>query len=177
MKMQQVILVDENDNAIGEMEKMEAHRKGVLHRAFSIFIFDSKGRMLLQKRALEKYHSSGLWSNACCSHPVPGEQITEAAERRLQEEIGFQTELTEIFSLTYKAEMENQLTEHEYDHVLVGQYEGDIVLNTREVADWCYRSMNDIRSLLESNPQNFTAWFVLIFPKIDEWWLQHFANA
>ena len=177
MKMQQVILVDENDNAIGEMEKMEVHRKGVLHRAFSIFIFDSKGRMLLQKRALEKYHSSGLWSNACCSHPVPGEQIAEAAERRLQEELGFQTELTEIFSLTYKAEMENQLTEHEYDHVLVGKYEGEIVLNAREVADWCYRPMIDIRSLVESNPQNFTAWFVLIFPKIDEWWHEHFANA
>src|SRR3954470_13284590 len=122
--MEQVILVNEKDQAIGTMEKMEAHRKGVLHRAFSVFIFDRHGKMLLQQRAFHKYHSGGLWTNACCSHPLPGEDIESAAHRRLYEEMGFQTPLKKIFDFTYKADFRNGLTEYEFDHVFTGYYEG-----------------------------------------------------
>src|SRR4249919_2599143 len=114
---QEVILVNEQNEAIGTMEKMEAHRKALLHRAFSVFIFNSKGEMLLQQRALNKYHSGGLWTNACCSHPRPGELIEDAATRRLKEELGFETPLKKIFQFTYQASFDNGLTEHEFDHV------------------------------------------------------------
>src|SRR5215475_1033999 len=120
---EEVILVDEDDFQVGTMEKMEAHRKALLHRAFSVFIFNTKGEMLLQQRALNKYHSAGLWTNACCSHPAPGESTLDAAEKRLLEEMGFITPLQEIFEFTYKTEFDNGLTEYEFDHVVVGTWD------------------------------------------------------
>ncbi len=124
----EVILVNEADEPIGTMEKMEAHVKGLLHRAFSIFIFNSRGEMLLQQRAGGKYHNGGLWTNTCCSHPIPGEKVLSAAKRRLSEEMGFVTELSPAFNFTYKATFDNGLTEYEYDHVLTGVYDGDVNL-------------------------------------------------
>src|SRR5215470_11031187 len=123
---QEIILVDEKDRSIGVMEKLEAHRKGLLHRAFSVFIFNSKGEMLLQQRSDEKYHSGGLWTNACCSHPAPGEDINTAAIRRLNEELGFTTSLTKIFDFIYQSSFENGLTEHEFDHVFIGLHDEPI---------------------------------------------------
>src|ERR1044072_1062769 len=123
--MEEVILVNERDEATGIMEKMEAHQKGVLHRAFSVFIFNNKNEMLLQQRAIKKYHSGGLWTKACCSHPRPGETKSDAALRRLYEELGFTTSIEKIFDFTYKASFENGLTENEFDHVFAGIYNGD----------------------------------------------------
>jgi isopentenyl-diphosphate Delta-isomerase len=170
-----VILVDEADNAIGLMEKLEAHRKGVLHRAFSIFIFNSKGQMLLQQRALGKYHSAGLWTNTCCSHPAPGEETTAAAVRRLKEELGINTPIKKIFDFTYRAEFENGLTEHEFDHVFTGEYEGSIIPDPDEVKDFAYLSITELKELLKKDPERFTAWFRLAFPKIENWWNKHYA--
>ena len=164
--MEQVILVDENDNEIGLMEKMLAHRQGTLHRAFSIFIFNDKGEMLLQQRATNKYHSGGLWTNACCSHPKPGEAVKDAALRRLKEELGFETSIEELFHFTYNTSFDNGLTEHEYDHVFSGIYNGNIEFNTTEVQDFCYRSIEEIESSLQSHPQKFTAWFIIAFPLV-----------
>ena len=166
MEETQVILVNEKDEPIGIMEKMEAHRRGLLHRAFSVFIFDSKGRMLLQQRAAEKYHGGLLWTNACCSHPYPGETVEAAAQRRLQEELGFRTPLQKLFAFTYKAEVENGLTEHEFDHVFAGTYDGDIEPDSTEVAGVVYRDMEAIKADLEKNPKKFTAWFRLAFGRI-----------
>jgi isopentenyl-diphosphate delta-isomerase len=176
MKEQHVILVDEHDAEQGTMEKMEAHQKGVLHRAFSIFIFDSKGKMLLQKRSAEKYHGAGLWTNACCSHPNPGEQTGEAASRRLHEEMGFITPLKEIFSFTYHAKVENGLEEHEFDHVFAGQYEGDIVPDKGEVSDFAFQDMDRISWAIENQPEKFTFWFRIAFPKIELWWKETFGR-
>ncbi|MEI9946718.1 MAG: isopentenyl-diphosphate Delta-isomerase [Chitinophagaceae bacterium] len=135
---EQVIVVNEADEPIGVAGKMEAHRKGILHRAFSIFIFNSKGEMLLQQRALNKYHSGSLWTNACCSHPKPEEDTTVAAERRLKEEMGFDTPIEKVFDFVYRAEFENGLTEHEFDHVYAGEYNGEINFNKEEVMDCCF---------------------------------------
>ena len=129
MENDKVILVNEHDDMVGIMDKMEAHQQGLLHRAFSIFIFNTKGEMLLQQRAFSKYHSGGLWTNACCSHPLPGEKTEDAAQRRLKEEIGFETSLEKIFDFVYKAAFENGLTEHEFDHVFAGEYEGKVQLS------------------------------------------------
>ena len=161
MELQQVILVDEQDEPSGTMEKMEAHRQGLLHRAFSIFIFNSKGELLLQRRAINKYHSGGLWSNSCCSHPEPGEETVVAARRRLKEEMGFTTHLEKIFEFIYKAEFSNGLTEYEFDHVFAGRYEGRIDYNKEEVMDYCYKSLADIRDELRNHPDSFpngSAW-------------------
>ena len=174
MSEPEVILVNEQDEAIGTMPKMEAHEKGVLHRAFSVFIFDGEGRMLLQQRATTKYHGAHLWTNACCSHPYPGEVTAAAAQRRLQEELGFVVPLQPIFSFTYKAEVENGLTEHEFDHVFAGHYEKDIYFNKAEVAAVRYQSMNDIKAELAAAPQLFTTWFRLAFPTIEKWWQQQY---
>src|SRR5678809_1244437 len=144
MKKDQVVLVNERDEPIGVMEKMEAHQKGLLHRAFSVFIFDSNGKMLLQQRASEKYHGAHLWTNACCSHPMPGEELMVAAQRRLQEEMGFTTELVEIFSFIYRAQVENNLVEHELDHVFAGQYERKILPDPHEVSAFYYERMDQI---------------------------------
>jgi len=174
MKEQQVVLVNENDQETGTMDKMEAHRKGVLHRAFSIFIFDNDGRMLLQQRAPDKYHGAHLWTNACCSHPLPGEKVEEAATRRLEEELGFITPLKKIFSFVYRADVENDLIEHEFDHVFAGQFSGNIIPNKNEVADVKYMDMNEIRKDIDQNPDHFTSWFKIAFPKMESWWSQRF---
>jgi isopentenyl-diphosphate delta-isomerase len=162
-----VILVDEQDNAIGTMGKMEVHEKAILHRAFSVFIFNDKGEMLLQKRADNKYHSAGLWTNTCCSHPRPGEDTSAAAQKRLQEEMGFNTPLTKAFSFLYKAFFDNGLTEHEYDHVFTGVYNGLIQPNTHEVSDYCYLSIEQIKSNIQTHPDHFTEWFKIALPKLE----------
>jgi isopentenyl-diphosphate delta-isomerase len=164
-----VILVNENDEAIGRMEKMEAHRKALLHRAFSVFIFNGQGDMLLQQRALDKYHSAGLWTNACCSHPKPGEATVTGALRRLQEELGFTTELEKVFDFVYKSAFDNGLTEYEFDHVFVGYYEGEMSPDPREVSQVSYLSMEDIEEAMRENPGQFTAWFHIAMPMIKNW--------
>lgn len=166
MKSPDVILVNEQDEAIGTMEKMEAHRKGLLHRAFSVFIINDAGEILLQRRALEKYHSAGLWTNACCSHPYPGETTAAAAHRRLQEEMGFDCDMQEIFTFTYRAEFDNGLTEHEFDHVLLGTYNGNIYPNPSEVCDYHYLSSGQIMELMEKEPATFTIWFHRALPLV-----------
>jgi len=172
MNFSEVILVDELDNPIGSADKLKAHLDGKLHRAFSIFIFNKEGKMLLQQRALEKYHSGGLWSNTCCSHPPPGEETVQAAERRLKEEVGFQTAIYKIFDFVYKAEFENGLTEYEFDHVFAGEYEGDIDYNKEEIMDVCFKSMSEIKNDLNNSPTAYTVWFKLAFPKVEAWWYQ-----
>lgn len=166
---QEVILVNEKDEPIGTMEKIEAHRKALLHRAFSVFIFNGKGEMLLQQRALNKYHSAGLWTNACCSHPFPGEATPDAAQRRLQEELGFNTHLEKIFDFTYQTAFDNGLIEHEFDHVFAGVYEQRITPNPEEVNDVCYKGLDDIQQSLQTHPQKYTSWFHIAFPKVKEW--------
>lgn len=175
MQQQEVILVTPQDEPIGSMEKMEAHQKGLLHRAFSVFIFDKRGRMLLQQRAPQKYHGAYLWTNACCSHPYLNEPVQDAAQRRLMEELGFTTPLRKIFSFTYKAAVENNLIEHEYDHVFAGEYEGEININSEEVCNYEYRDMLSIRSMLAEKPEKFTTWFRIAFPQIEAWWKEHYA--
>jgi len=168
--MEQVILVNERDEETGVLEKMEAHRKGVLHRAFSVFIFNNKKEILLQQRALNKYHSGGLWTNTCCSHPKPGESTANAAARRLKEELGFDTNLEKIFDFIYEASFENGLTEYEFDHVFYGIYNGEINFNKSEIQDICFRSMEEIESDLKTHPNKFTAWFRIAFPMIKKWY-------
>jgi len=167
--MEEVILVTEQDEPIGRMEKMEAHWKGVLHRAFSVFIINDKNEMLLQQRAKTKYHSGGLWTNACCSHPRPGEETEAAAVRRLHEELGFSAPISKIFDFQYNAAFENGLTEHEYDHVYIGIYNGKIIPNPNEVQDYCYKKIEDIESTIHSHPHKYTAWFCIAFPKVMQW--------
>lgn len=165
-----VILVNENDESIGTAGKIEAHEKGLLHRAFSVFIFNGKGEMLLQQRTPGKYHSGGLWTNACCSHPYPGEETPLAAQRRLQEELGFGTPVKKIFDFIYNTRFANGLTEHEFDHVFVGEYEGDIPFSRVEVEDICYATMQEIDISLKEHPERYTEWFRLAFPRIAAWW-------
>lgn len=174
MKEQQVVLVNENDEPIGLMEKMEAHQKGLLHRAFSVFIFDKKGNMLLQQRAADKYHGAHLWTNACCSHPFPDEKVEDAAKRRLKEELGFTTHLHAIFSFTYHAKVENDLIEREFDHVFAGEYEDNIYPNPNEVADYAYKPIAVIKKEIETHPEKFTSWFKIAFPRIEEWWREKY---
>ena len=162
-----VILVDEHDNPLGTMGKMEVHEKAILHRAFSVFIFNDKGEMLLQKRADNKYHSAGLWTNTCCSHPRPGEDTSDAAQKRLQEEMGFNTPLTKAFTFLYKASFDNGLTEHEYDHVFTGIYSGLIQPDPNEVSEYCYRPLREIKNSIESHPGHFTEWFKIALPKLE----------
>ncbi|KIC94641.1 isopentenyl-diphosphate Delta-isomerase [Flavihumibacter solisilvae] len=164
-----VVLVDDSDAVTGIMEKMEAHRKGLLHRAFSVFIFNAKGDMLLQQRATNKYHSAGLWTNACCSHPAPDEPVEDAAGRRLQEEMGFTTPLVKAFSFIYKTEFDNGLTEHEFDHVLIGEYGGSVTPAPSEVKDYCFLGIEEIEKAILSHPQRFTTWFHVAFPRVVEW--------
>jgi isopentenyl-diphosphate delta-isomerase len=167
--MEQLILVNELDEMVGTMEKMEAHQKAMLHRAFSIFIFNSQGEMLLQQRAEEKYHCGGLWTNTCCSHPRPEEDTAAAAKRRLQEELGFTTPIKKAFDFVYKAPFSNGLTEYEFDHVFFGEYEGDLRPNPKEVAAVRYLSVNTIQSMMEEKPAQFTPWFHIAFPKMMDW--------
>jgi len=162
---EKVILVNEKDEPIGLMGKMEAHEKGLLHRAFSVFIFNSKQEVLLQQRAACKYHSPNLWTNTCCSHPREGESNLQAGERRLQEEMGMQVPLEEVFSFIYKAPFDNGLTEHEYDHVLVGYSDAQPQINPEEVASWKWLSLEAIKEDILQAPEQYTAWFKIIFEK------------
>ena len=158
-----VVLVDEKDNQIGLMPKMEAHEKAVLHRAFSVFVFNNKGELMLQQRAASKYHSPLLWTNTCCSHQRDGEGNLEAGKRRLQEEMGFTTELKEVFSFVYKAPFDNGLTEHELDHVMIGNYENEPNINKEEVEDFKWMQLEDVKEDIEKNPSHYTEWFKIIF--------------
>lgn len=158
-----VILVDENDNPIGTMPKMEAHEKAMLHRAFSVFILNANDEVLLQQRANDKYHSAGLWTNTCCSHPHPGEDTLGAARRRLKEEMGMEADLQFVFKFMYKAPFDNLLSEHEIDHVFIGKTNQLPVINPEEVASYKYMKPEDIKLDMEQNPQSYTVWFRIIF--------------
>ena len=163
---EEVILVNEQDHPVGTMEKMEAHRIGVLHRAFSVFIFNRLGEMMLQQRAFSKYHSPGLWTNACCSHPRDGETVVQAGIRRLHEEMGFTTPLEKIFDFIYKADVGQGLTEHELDHVLVGRFDDVPQINPEEVADWKWISLEALQMEMIKSPENFTIWFRIALPEL-----------
>lgn len=165
MNEEKVILVNENDEQIGVMPKFEAHEKALLHRAFSVFIFNDKKELMLQQRTFQKYHSPGLWTNTCCSHQRDGESNIEAGKRRLKEEMGFVTELQETISFIYKAPFDNGLTEHEFDHVMIGYYNSEPKININEVADWKWMSLENVRLDIKSHPENYTAWFKIIFDK------------
>ncbi|TMM31015.1 isopentenyl-diphosphate Delta-isomerase [Polaribacter aestuariivivens] len=162
---EQVILVDTNDQQIGLMEKIEAHEKALLHRAFSVFIFNKKGELMLQQRAASKYHSPLLWTNTCCSHQREGESNIEAGKRRLQEEMGFTTELKEVFSFMYKAPFDNGLTEHEFDHVMVGNYEEAPKLNKKEAENYKWMTLEAVKADIKNKPEIYTEWFKIIFDK------------
>ena len=162
---EKVILVNENDEQIGLMEKIEAHEKALLHRAFSVFVYNDKGEVMLQQRALSKYHPPGLWTNTCCSHQREGESNVDAGKRRLMEEMGFTTDLEESISFIYKAPFDNGLSEHEYDYILIGKYNDQPNLNPDEVAAWKWMSLEDIQKDLKENPEIYTAWFKIIFDK------------
>ena len=168
MKEELVILVNENDEQIGLMPKMEAHEKALLHRAFSVFVFNDYNELMLQQRAMHKYHSPGLWTNTCCSHQREGESNIQAGKRRLQEEMGFVTDLKEVISFIYKAPFDNGLTEHEFDHVIIGNYNNKPIINPDEVADWKWMSLEAIKADMEVNPELYTAWFKIIFEKFYE---------
>jgi isopentenyl-diphosphate delta-isomerase len=168
MKEEQVILVNENNEQIGTMAKMEAHEKAVLHRAFSVFITNDNGEIMLQQRAASKYHSPLLWTNTCCSHQRVGETNIEAGKRRLQEEMGFQAELKELFSFIYKAPFDNGLTEHELDHVMIGSFNAEPNINLDEVEAWKWMSPEAIKEDISNNPKEYTAWFKIIFDKFYE---------
>lgn len=163
MAEEHVILVNEKDQEIGLMPKLEAHQKAVLHRAFSVFIFNSENELMLQQRASNKYHSPNLWTNTCCSHQRSGESNIQAGTRRLYEEMGFTTPLNEITSFIYKAPFDNGLTEHELDHVMVGYYNEDPVINSDEVEDWKWMKIEDVKNDISLNPDLYTAWFKIIF--------------
>ena len=156
-----VIAVDEHDRESGTVEKMAAHRNGILHRAFSIFVFDESDRLLLQRRAGGKYHSGGLWSNTCCGHPRPGEALLDAAHRRLREEMGFDCPLAPVFGFVYRATLGGGLVEHEYDHVLTGRFQGIPTPDAREADDWRWDPVTVVRARLAEDPDAFTAWFTL----------------
>lgn len=168
MNEEKVILVDEKDQPIGLMEKIEAHEKALLHRAFSVFVLNSKNELMLQRRALHKYHSPGLWTNTCCSHQREGETSLDAATRRLQEEMGFATPLQEKFSFIYKAVFDNGLTEHEFDHVLLGNYEKEPIINKNEVSEWKWMPLLEVKNDILNNPNIYTPWFKIIFEKFFE---------
>lgn len=165
MEEEKVILVDENDQKIGLMPKQEAHLKGMLHRAFSVFIFNNKNELMLQQRALHKYHTPGLWANTCCSHQRDGESSLDAGKRRLFEEMGFTADLKETTTFIYKAPFDNGLTEHELDHILVGNFEGDPEINPDEVASWKWMDLEEVKKDIKTNPDIYTAWFKIIFDK------------
>lgn len=165
---EKVVLVSETDDQLGLMGKLEAHEKGVLHRAFSVFIFNKSGELLLQQRALDKYHSPGLWTNTCCSHQRDGESSIQAGKRRLMEEMGFTCDLEEVFWFIYKADFDNGLTEHELDHVMVGYYDEDPVVNKKEAASFKWMSLKDVKDDISRNPDRYTEWFKIIFKEYDE---------
>lgn len=163
-----VILVDENDQPLGVMEKMEAHRKACLHRAVSVFITNSQGDWLLQRRAFNKYHSNGLWTNTCCSHPYPDESALAASNRRLREEMGIDCSLREIFSFIYKEPLDNELTEHELDHIFIGVSDDFPKLNEDEVVEWKAVSFSELQADIITNPDFYTVWFRKLYEKVGD---------
>ena len=165
MVEEQVILVNEYDEQIGLMPKMEAHEKAVLHRAFSVFVFNTKNELMLQQRAAHKYHSPLLWTNTCCSHKRDGESNIEAGTRRLKEEMGFTTDLIETTSFIYKAPFDNGLTEHELYHIMLGYYENEPIINKQEVEDWKWMPLEDVKHDINVHPEQYTAWLKIIFEK------------
>lgn len=172
-KEELVVLVNENNEKIGLMPKLEAHQKALLHRAFSVFILNDKNELMLQQRAADKYHSPLLWANTCCSHQRENETNIEAGNRRLQEEMGFDTELKELFSFIYKAPFDNGLTEHELDHVMIGYYNGEPTINLDEVAAWKWMDIDEVRKDIQQNPDIYTAWFKIIFNEFYHYLEEH----
>ncbi len=162
----EVILVDHLDRPTGKMEKLEVHEKGLLHRAVTVYVFNSRHELLLQRRANGKYHCGGLWSNTCCGHPYPQESTRDAAERRLREEMGMQLALTPVFELSYNLPLSNGLTEHEYGHVFFAISDVEPQLNPEEADAWCYRSIAQIQQEMQEDPEQFTPWFLHTFPRI-----------
>lgn len=167
--VERVILVDADDAEIGAEEKLSAHRAALLHRAFSVFVLNSRGEMLLQRRAGGKYHSGGLWTNTCCSHPRPGEPTPDAARRRLREEMGIECELEPAFSFVYRAEIAPGLWEHEYDHVFLGRCDAEPVPDPGEVEGWRWSGIEEVRREMEEDPDAFTVWFRIAFERLVEW--------
>ena len=168
MSIEKVVLVNEKDEVVGSMEKIEAHEKALLHRAFSVFVINKNNELMLQRRALGKYHSPGLWTNTCCSHPRVGETYKSGAHRRMVEEMGFDCELKDMFSFIYKAPFDNGLTEHELDHVFVGYCETEPIINIEEVDSWKWIAMDELKKDIVDNPDNYTVWFKIIFEKFAE---------
>ena len=173
MKEDNVILVNQKDEQIGLMPKLEAHEKAVLHRAFSVFILNSKNEIMLQQRAHHKYHSPRLWTNTCCSHQREGETNIQAGSRRLFEEMGFETGLKELFHFIYKAPFDNGLTEHELDHVMIGYYEDEPKINSEEVENWKWMCIEDVRSDMQLHPEIYTVWFKIIFDEFYHYLEEH----
>lgn len=163
-----IILVNRKDQKIGTGGKMGVHKSGKLHRAFSIFVFNSRGELLLQKRAKGKYHSGGLWTNTCCGHPLPGESTQEAASRRLKEEMGFVCGIREVFSFCYNARLDGNMVENEYDHVFCGVYEGNPVPDPEEVEGWKWANINQIQKKVHERPDEFTHWFKIVAKRLEE---------
>lgn len=166
MEKDYLIIVDKKDKQIGTMEKLEAHKQGLLHRAFSIYLFNSKNELLLQRRAIDKYHSGGLWTNACCSHPKPGEDTDAAAHRRLSEEMNIRCELNKAFSFIYKKEVDNYLIEHELDHIYIGEIDFDPIPNEEEVMDWKFIELATLKKDIKQSPEKYTEWFKISLEKI-----------
>lgn len=167
MDKEEVILVNRDNQEIGLMEKMEAHHKGLLHRAFSVFIFNDQNQLLLQQRAQEKYHSGGLWTNTCCSHPRKNETILDAGKRRLLEEMGFETSIEEVFQFIYEAKLDKGMTEHEFDHVLIGRFSGIPNPNPDEVMDWKFVELEAVKKDILNHPERYTVWFREIFERVE----------
>jgi isopentenyl-diphosphate delta-isomerase len=161
-----VVLVDEKDNEVGIEEKLAAHLQGKLHRAISVFLFNQKKQLMVQQRAFSKYHSGGLWTNACCSHPRAGEQPIDAAKRRLLEEMGIECPLNKLLEFVYRAKLDNGIIEYEFDHVFIGQYDGDAVPNPEEAHDWKWIAIEDLRTDVKENPDKYTAWFKIILDDV-----------
>ena len=173
MAISKVVLVDRDDNTVGTMKKMEAHESGTLHRAFSIFVFNSKAELMIHQRALSKYHSPGLWTNTCCSHPRLDEVVEQNAHQRLMEEMGFDCELKKAFTFLYKADVGLGLIEHEFDHVFIGTFDEEPQINPKEVEDWKYMSMLELRDDIENHPLNYTEWFKIAFEKVEKYLLKN----
>ena len=171
--MEEVVLVDVNNNVLGYMEKMEAHQKGLLHRAFSVFVFNSKNQLLLQQRAINKYHSGGLWTNTCCSHPKKNESFINASHRRLNEEMGMSSKLEKAFSFIYKAHLDQNLIEHELDWVFIGKTDATPIINTDEVASYKYVNFSDLLIDVEQNPKLYTEWLKICLNRVDK----HIVNT
>ena len=165
--MEEVILVDEHDKALGAAEKLQAHKDGKLHRAFSVFVFNAEGKLLLQQRAISKYHSGGLWTNTVCSHQRVNETTEQAAHRRLQEEMGFDCPVKEVFNFTYKTKFDNGLFEHELDHVLIGNYDNNPTPNPEEVESWKWITLEELKKDIQENPDKYTYWLKTAFDKIE----------